>query len=85
METVIASGAGRRKARAERVRVRTTPPGLWLAGIGPVSNETPIPAADLIALARAARRTAADDQSAEPDDTRQGDLCEPALRSVPTA
>ena len=83
METVIASGAGRRKARAERVR--TTPPGLWLAGIGPVSDETPIPAADLIALARAARRTAADSQSGEPDDTRRSDLREPELRRVPTA
>lgn len=67
MENAIDPRPGRPKGRAERLRIRTNPPALWL--LGPTSEDAPLAAADLIALARAARRTAADGEagaSAEP-------------------
>ncbi|MEL6065002.1 MULTISPECIES: hypothetical protein [unclassified Methylobacterium] len=60
MTNAIDPGTTRRKARAERLRVRTVPPGLLLVGGGLTSNGEPTAAADLIALAQAARRQAAD-------------------------
>jgi len=60
MTNVIDPGTTRRKARAGRLRVRTDPPGLLLLGRGLASNGEPTAAADLIALAQAARRQAAD-------------------------
>ncbi len=69
MENAIDPRPGRPKGRAERLRIRTKPPALWLVGLGPTSEDAPLAAADLIALARAARRTAADGEagaSAEP-------------------
>lgn len=60
MTNAIDPGTIRRKARAEQIRVRTVPPGLLLVGGGLASNGGPTAAADLIALAQAARRQAAD-------------------------
>ncbi|SDO19483.1 hypothetical protein SAMN05216360_11651 [Methylobacterium phyllostachyos] len=60
MTNAIDPGTRRRKARAGQLRVRTVPPGLVLIGGGPAPNSEPTAAADLIALAQAARRQAAD-------------------------
>ncbi|MCJ2137300.1 hypothetical protein MKK69_25190 [Methylobacterium sp. J-026] len=64
----IDPGIGRRTARAEggriRGRIRTVPPGLLLVGTVPGTSGTPS-AADLIALARAARRDEADRNARE--------------------
>ncbi len=64
MTNAIDPGTGRRKARAEAGRIRTVPPGLLLVGSGPGSSGAPS-AADLIALARAARRDEADRNARE--------------------
>jgi hypothetical protein len=83
MENAIASGAGRRMARAERHRVRTKPPGPWLVEGGAASDDAPLAAADLIALARAARRTAADGETGDSAEPGQGHARSGNGRSVP--
>ncbi|MCJ2062913.1 hypothetical protein MKK63_09345 [Methylobacterium sp. J-088] len=72
METAIVSGAMRRTARAKRLRIRTSPPGLWLVGGGPASDDAPLAAADLIAMARAARGTSTDGTAGEPGESARG-------------
>ena len=72
METAIVSGAMRRRARAKRLRIRTSPPGLWLIGGGPASDDAPLAAADLIAMARAARGTCTDGTAGEPAESARG-------------
>ncbi|MCJ2073923.1 hypothetical protein MKK75_34905 [Methylobacterium sp. J-030] len=78
MENAIDPGPGRPKARAERLRVRTTPPGLWLVRGCPTSEDAPLAAADLIALARAARATAPAGTAGEPAEPARG-----RARSIP--
>ena len=73
MTIIVGRGRGRGTARAGRLRIRTSPPGLWLVGGGPASDDAPLPAADLIAMARAARGTGADGAAGEPAKPTRGD------------